>query len=66
VARFALAELLKAMIDLFGVVRFRFVILCDAGGTRLLLDACVKMLEVLRLYPYDHRGKQPSLKDVQI
>jgi len=56
--------LLRAMIKLFGGVRFRFVTLSDTRGTRLILDACVETLEVLRLYPYNPRGGQPSQRDV--
>jgi len=56
-AHFAQASLLEAMIDLFGGVRFRIVNLFDFSGTRLLLNACVKTLEVLQLSLCDPRGK---------
>jgi len=52
---FARVELLKDMIDLFGGVRFHHMDLCDVYGMRLLLDACAKTLETLRVYPIDPR-----------
>ena len=52
---FARVELLKDMIDLFGGVRFHRMDLCDVYGMRLLLDACAKTLETLRVYPIDPR-----------
>jgi len=47
---------LKDMIDLFGGIRFRYMDLFDVDGMRLLLNACVETLEILRLYPTDPRG----------
>jgi hypothetical protein len=54
--------LLEVMIDLFGGVQFRHMDIYDVRGMRLLLDACTKPLEILRLYPTDPHGEQPSLK----
>jgi hypothetical protein len=54
--------LLEVMIDLFGGVQFRYMNIYDVRGMRLLLDACTKTLEILRLYPTDTHGEQPSLK----
>jgi hypothetical protein len=54
--------LLKDMIDLFGGLRFRYILLYDVDGMRLLLDACAKTLKVVVLDPTDPRGKQLPLK----
>ncbi|KAF9643564.1 hypothetical protein BDM02DRAFT_3123277 [Thelephora ganbajun] len=57
--------LFKDMIQLFGGIRFRYVDLFEVGGTRLLLGACAKTLETLRLYPTDpHAGT--SLRDFDL
>jgi len=47
--------LLKDMIDLFGGLRFRWLDLFDVDGMPLLLGACARTLEILRLYPTDPR-----------
>jgi len=62
--RFARVGILKGMIDLFGGIRFRHVDICNVDGTRLLLEACAKSLESLRLYPTDSHGKELSLSRV--
>ena len=49
--------ILKDMIDLFGGIRFRHMDLYDVNETRLLLGACAKTLETLRLYTTDRRGE---------
>jgi hypothetical protein len=51
------AELLEDMIELFGGIRFRSMYLFGVGGTRLLLNACVEILETLRLHQADFRGE---------
>ena len=50
---FRRVDLLEDMIDLFGGLRFRKMDLFDVDGMPLLLDACVKTLETLGLYPTD-------------
>jgi len=57
---------LKDMIDLFGGIRFRYMDLLDVDGMRLLLNACVETLEILRLYPGDFRGEEASLDHMQV
>ena len=47
---------LKDMIDLFGGLRFRCMDLYDVGETGLLLKACAKTLETVRLDPSDPCG----------
>ena len=46
------AGLLKDMIDLFGGLRFRYIILYDVDGTWLLLEACAKT-KIVTLNPAD-------------
>jgi hypothetical protein len=60
------AGLLKEMIDLFGGIRFFYTDIYDVEGMRLLLDACAKTLETLRLDPTDPRGEQHFLKFTQV
>ena len=60
ITRFTKFGLLRDMIDLFGGIRFRRMDLADVDGTWLLLDACAKTLETLRLYPTDLHGMKPS------
>ena len=60
--RFTMVGLLKDMIDLFGGIRFRHMDLFNVHGTQLLLHACAKTLETLRLYPTDPRGENVSRK----
>ena len=57
---FTRVGILKDMIELFGGIRFRHVDICNVDGTRLLLEACAKSLESLRLYPTDPHGKELS------
>ena len=63
---FTRVGVLKDMIDLFGGIQSRHIDLSNVGGTRLLLDACAKTLEILRLYPTDPRGKEHSLNRVRV
>ena len=49
---------LRDMIDLFGGIRFRSMELFAVPGTQLLLGACEKTLETLRLDPTDYYGKE--------
>ena len=49
--------LAKGMISLFGGLRFRSMDLFGVECVRLLLDACAKTLETLRLYPTDLYGE---------
>ena len=56
---FRKVALLRDMVDLFGGIRFRHMDLVDVEGMRLLLGACAKTLETLRLYPTDPRGMKP-------
>ena len=49
--------LLKDMLGIFGGIRFRSMDLYAVEGTRLLLGACAKTLETLRLHPTDPHGK---------
>jgi hypothetical protein len=60
------AGLLKEMIARFGGIRFRYMDIYDVEGMRLLLDACAKTLETLRLDPTDPRGEQHFLKFTQV
>ena len=55
-------DLLKDMIDLFGGIRFRHMVLYDVPWMRRLLDACAKTLESVVLNPTDPVGEQLSLK----
>jgi len=52
------AGFLENMIGLLGGVRFRYMDLFGVGDTQLLLYACAKTLETLRLYPADPWGEQ--------
>ena len=61
VACFSQVDLLEAMINLFGGIRFRSMVLLDADGTRLLLDSCAETLEVLRL---SHRSVEAERRQV--
>ena len=47
----------KDMIDLFGGIRFNYMDLLDVEDARLLLKACAKTLETLRIYPNRSLGK---------
>ena len=58
--------LAKAMIDLFGGVRFRHMDLVDMDGTQLLLYSCANMLETFQLYRTNFRGRKLFLKGVWI
>ena len=49
-------RIVKDMVDLFGGIRFRHMNLRAVNGTRLLLGACAKTLETLRLNPFDTGG----------
>ena len=51
----------KTMIDLFGGIQSHHMDLYGVDGTSLLLGACAKRLETLRLYLDDPRGQQPCL-----
>ena len=55
---FTRVGILRDMINLFGGVRFHHADLYDVDETRLLLGACARTLETLRLYPTDPRGKR--------
>lgn len=57
---FTRVGVLKDMINLFGGIRLRHMDLSNVNGTRLLLNACAKTMETLRLYPTDPRGKELS------
>ena len=54
--------LLGEMIDLFGGIRFRYMDIYNVEEMRLLLGACTKTLETLRLDPTDPHGERLSLK----
>jgi len=49
---------LENMIGLLGGVRFRHMDLFGVGETQLVLYACAKTLETLRLYPANPWGEQ--------
>ena len=57
----------KDMIDLFGGIRFSYIDLFDVRDSRLLLNACAKTLETLRIYPNSYYGEQSHLnvRDLQ-
>ena len=57
---FTREKLVKDMIALFGGLRFRRMDLFRVKCVRLLLDACADTLELLRLYPTDIYGEDPS------
>ena len=57
---------LKDMIDLFGGIRFRYMDLDNVVGMRLLLCACAKSLETLRLHPSYLRGRELPPNNVQV
>ena len=63
--RFTRVGFLEDMIDLLGGIRFRHMDICNVNGMPLLLDACAKTLETLRLYPTDPRGRGVSLGGVR-
>ena len=63
---FTRVGILEDMIVLFGGIRFRHMDLSNVDGTRLLLGACARTLETLRLYPTDPRSKEPSLNRVRV
>lgn len=63
---FTRAGVRKDMIDLFGGIRFRHMDLSNVDGTRLLLGACGKTPETLRLYPTDTHGKEPFPNRVRV
>ena len=52
---------MKDMIAFFGGLRFRYMDLFKVECVRLLLGACTKTLEALRLYPTDPYGKEHLL-----
>jgi hypothetical protein len=54
--------LLGEMIDIFGGIRFRYMDIYNVEEMRLLLGACTKTLETLRLDPTDPHGERLSLK----
>ena len=62
---FNTADFLKDMIDLFGGIQFRFMVLYEVRGMRPLLAACAKTLESVVLDPADRLGEQLSLKGMQ-
>ena len=51
-------KLVREMIALFGGLRFCCIDLFRVGCVQLLLSACSKTLETLRLYPNDEDGKE--------
>lgn len=51
---------MKVMIALFGGLRFRHIDLFSVKCAQLLLHACAKTLETLRLYPSDPDGEELS------
>jgi hypothetical protein len=57
--------LAKAMIDLFGRVRFRHMHLSNVGGVQLLLYSCADALETFQLHATELGGKF-SLKGVWV
>ena len=57
--------LAKAMIDLFGGVRFRHMNLDGMDGAQHLLYACADTLETFQLRPADLRGERFSSKGIQ-
>ena len=59
-------ELAKAMIDLFGRVRFHHMDLTYFGGAQLLLDSCADTLETFKLYATGLRGGKISSKGVRV
>jgi len=54
--------LFKVMINLSRGIRFRYMVTFNVRETRLLLAACMRTLETLRLYPTDPCGEQSHLK----
>ena len=62
---FNTAGFLKDMIDLFGGIRFRCMVLYEVRGMRPLLAACAKTLESVVLNPTDPLGERLSLKGMQ-
>ena len=61
-AYFTREKLMEDMIVLFGGLRFRHIDLFRVKCVRLLLDACTKTLETLRLYPTDCSGEEILLE----
>jgi hypothetical protein len=59
-------KLAKAMIDLFGRVRFHHMDLTHFGGVQLLLDSCADTLETFQLYATELRGGKISSKGVRV
>ena len=51
------ADFVKVMIDLFGGIRFRYMDIFGVRETRLLLGACARTLETLRLHLNDPCGE---------
>ena len=62
IKNFGRVDILKELIDLFGGIRFRHVLLFNVSGTRLLLNSCAKTLQTVVLFPSDPYGEQLSLK----
>ena len=60
-AYFTGEKFVKDMIAFFGGLRFRYMDLFKVECVRLLLGACTKTLETLRLYPTDPYGKEHLL-----
>jgi hypothetical protein len=58
--------LAKAMIELFGGVRFRHMDLCSVGGAQLLLYSCADALETFQLPVTDLCGGTLSPKGVRV
>lgn len=58
--------LLEDMIDLFGGIRFRRMLLFNVVGMPLLLAASAKSLQTVVLYPSDPRSKQVPFNGVQV
>jgi hypothetical protein len=59
-------ELAKAMIDLFGRVRFHHMDLTHFGGVQLLLDSCAGALETFKLHTTELCGGKFSSKGVRV
>ena len=49
--------LLEDMVNLFGGIQFRHMMLFDVDGMQFLLKACAESLETLQLFPIDPRGE---------
>ena len=59
-------SLAKAMIELFGGVRFRHMDLCSVGGAQLLLYSCADALETFQLSASDLCGGTLSPEGVRV